>query len=689
MNLEKTFNDAVGAFQAGDLRRAEKVLKKLDSAAPNQHPVLHLRGLVALRDKRYKNAVHYLKRAVAMQASPDLLNALGSAHSGAGDTDAAVEVLSQVLSMQPGNPDAAYNLANALKAGDRHADALTHYQAAIAAEPGFADAYYNMGLSLGALWRFDEAVAAYRRCLEINPADAEAMKNLANALHRLGDNAGAAVLIEKVLAQLPDDADAHFNHANILQAQNAFDAAADAFERALALNPSVPGYTVNYSLLLKDLGEVDGAIERLRPVVRRDGVPHEAHSNLIFYMLNDPAFGADDIRAEAARWNARYCASLKPLAPAHANTPDPARRLKVGYLSGDLRRHPVGFFMEPVFAHHDKAAHEVYVFATHTVKDDLSGRIDAHTDAWHDVAHLDMQTLAQSIAAEGIDILVDLSGHAAHNRMQCLAHRPAPVQLLGGGLFCTSGLECADGFLSDRFQTPDGAEAYYTEPLIRLPDGYICYRPPDYAADVAPSPCLESGFVTFGCFNNLSKISAPAAALWADILNRVPQSRLLLKTTALSSARAQGRLREQFAALGIDEDRLLLEPGLPHEAFMAEYARVDIALDPFPYSGGLTTLEALWMGVPVVTLPGDTFAARHSLSHLSNLGLADLICDSAEAYAEKAVALAADAGALDALRQSIRPRMAASPIVDGERYTRNLEQVYRARWQAWCDARRA
>jgi len=689
MNLEKTFNDALGAFQAGDLRRAEKLLKKLDSAAPNQHPVLHLRGLVALRDKRFKNAVHYLKRAAAMQAPTDLLSALGSAHSGAGDTDAAVEVLSQVLSAQPGNPDAAYNLANALKAGERHADALAHYQAAIAAEPGFADAYYNMGLSLGALWRFDEAAAAYRRCLEINPADVEAMKNLANALHRLDDNAGAAALIEKVLAQHPDDADAHFNHANILQAQNAFDAAADAFERALALNPSVPGYTVNYSLLLKDLGEVDAAIERLRPVVRQGGIAHEAHSNLIFYMLNDPAYGADDIRAEAARWNARYCASLTPRAPAHANTPDPARRLKVGYLSGDLRRHPVGFFMEPVFAHHDKAGHEVHVFATHTVKDDISARIDAHADGWHDAAHLDMQALAGAIAEQGIDVLVDLSGHAAHNRMQCLAYRPAPLQFLGGGLFCTSGLECVDGLLSDRFQTPDGAEAHYSEPLIRLPDGYVCYRPPDYATNVAPLPCLENGLVTFGCFNNLSKISEPAAALWANILNRVPHSRLLLKTTALSSARAQARLREQFAALGIGDDRLLLEPGLPHEAFMAEYARVDIALDPFPYSGGLTTLEALWMGVPVITLPGDTFSARHSLSHLSNLGLTDLICDSAEAYVEKAVSLAADAGALDALRQSIRPRMAASPIVDGEGYTRNLEQVYRTHWQTWCAAQDA
>jgi len=689
MNLEKTFNDAVGAFEAGDLRRAEKVLKKLDSAAPNQHPVLHLRGLVALRDKRYKNAVHYLKRAVAMRASPDLLNALGSAHSSAGDTDAAVEVLSQVLSMQPGNPDAAYNLANALKAGARHADALTHYQAAIAAEPGFADAYYNMGLSLGALWRFDEAVAAYRRCLEINPQDSEAMKNLANAYYKLNDNENAAVHARGAVALNPDDADAHYNLANILQRQNAFDEAYSAFERAIVLDPAAATYKFNFAMLQKDLGEVDEGIACLRALNKTGTFPHEAHSNLIFSMLNSPAFDAGDIRKEAERWNTRHARPLAPKQVRHGNEPKPDRKLKVGYLSADLSQHPVGFFMEPVFAHHDKASYEVHVFSTNVREDKVTERLKGYADSWQNVAPLELPDLVETIRAQEIDILVDLTGHGANNRLRALACRPAPVQLLGGGLFCTSGLECVDGFLSDRFQTPDGAEAYYTEPLIRLPDGYVCYRPPDYAADVAPSPCLEDGFVTFGCFNNLSKISAPAAALWAGILNRVPQSRLLLKTPALSSVRAQERLREQFAALGIDEARLLLEPGLPHEAFMAEYARVDIALDPFPYSGGLTTLEALWMGVPVVTLPGDTFAARHSLSHLSNLGLTDLICDSAEAYAEKAVALAADAGALDALRQSIRPRMAASPIVDGERYTRNLEQVYRARWQAWCDARRA
>jgi predicted O-linked N-acetylglucosamine transferase (SPINDLY family) len=401
-------------------------------------------------------------------------------------------------------------------------------------------------------------------------------------------------------------------------------------------------------------------------------------------MANSPDYGPEEILKEAKHWNKMHALPLGAEAVSHANDPNLERRLKIGYLSGDLRQHPVGFFMEPVFENHDKAVFEVHVFTTQHKADDVTDRIKDHVDQWHDAAHLNPQALAEAIREEGIDILTDLTGHAAFNRYLTLARRPAPVQILGVGNFCTSGLDCVDGLLSDRFETPEGTDGHYSEPLIRLPDDFICYRPPDYAADVGPSPCLNNGYITFGCFNNLAKISGPAIALWAEILKQVPESRLLLKTMALASERARARLKSLFTVHGVSEDRILLEPGVPHRALFAEYGRVDIGLDPFPYSGGLTTIEALWMGVPVVTLSGETFASRHSTSHLNNSGLVELVCEDPVAYVSKVLEIAADFEALNALHLSIRPKLAASPILDSNRYTRNLERIFRQLWHEWC-----
>jgi len=685
LNLEKAFQDAAAAFEAGEFSRAERLLKKLDREAPGEPAVLHLRGLVALRDKKPKIAVKHLKQAVALAPTPDRLNALGSAYSQSEAYGDAIEILGRAVKQSPGDAATHFNLANALRHSGNPEASLPHYRAAVEIAPGFADAYYNLGLALAALWRFEDAVRAYDRCLAINPNDAEALKNKGNAFHSAGQTDQAVEQLEKACALAPGDADGFYNLANALKTAGEFDRAFEAFGKALALNPGEKSYTANFSALLKDLGEVDLAIERLQATDKGGGFSPIAHSNLLFCMCYSPDHDAGAILKEAKRWNKTHALPLAAKAVSHANAPDPDRPLKVGYLTGDLRTHPVGFFMEPVFENHDKTAFEIHVYATNRRADGVTGRIKGHVDQWHDAAALDPQGLADAVRDEGMDILVDLAGHTADNRLLTLARRPAPVQILGGGHFCTSGLDCIDGLLSDRFETPEGTDGLYSEPLIRLPDDYVCYRPPDYAAGVGPSPCLENGFITFGCFNNLAKVSGPAVALWADILGRAPDSRLLLKTAALGSARARDRLRSLFGDHGVSEDRLELEPGLAHEPFMAEYGRVDIGLDPFPYSGGLTTIEALWMGVPVVALAGETFAARHSTSHLMNAGLDDLICGEPTAYVDRALDLAADFDALNALRQSLRPALAASPILDGEKFTRNLEKVFRTLWQNWCE----
>ena len=684
MNLEKSFQDATAAFQDGDLDRAERLLEKIDHKASNQPAVLHLRGLVALRANKTKIAVKYLKQAVALSPTPDTLIALGSAYSQSGAFEDAIEVFGRAVKEAPSDATAVYNLGNALKNSGQPNEAIPHYQAAISIDPVFIDAYYNMGLALSELWKFSDAVSAYDRCLEINPNDVEAMKNRGNALYKIGEKKEAVEQIENVLSLNPGDADGYYNLANILHSQGKYDRAFSLYEKALNLNPGEKKYTFNFALLLKDLGEVETAIERLLSIRMEGELSSAAHSNLIFCMANSPDYGPKEILKEAKHWNKMHALPLGAEAVSHANDPNLERRLKIGYLSGDLRQHPVGFFMEPVFENHDKIMFEVHVFTTQHKADDVTDRIKDHVDQWHDAAHLNPQALAEAIREEGIDILTDLTGHAAFNRYLTLARRPAPVQILGVGNFCTSGLDCVDGLLSDRFETPEGTDGHYSEPLIRLPDDYICYRPPDYAADVGPSPCLNNGYITFGCFNNLAKISGPAIALWAEILKQVPESRLLLKTMALASERARARLKSLFTDHGISEDQLLLEPGVPHRALFAEYGRVDIGLDPFPFSGGLTTIEALWMGVPVVTLSGETFASRHSTSHLNNSGLVELVCEDPVAYVSKVLEIAADFEALNALHLSIRPKLAASPILDSNRYTRNLERIFRQLWHEWC-----
>ena len=582
---------------------------------------------------------------------PAALHMLGVLANQFGQNEIAVELITKALGLRPEIAEAHNNLGNSLQDLGRFGEAVESYRGALAIKPDYAKAHSNLGNVFTRLGKMDEAVQSYQGALNIKPDYVEAHTNLGNALQDLSLPEEAIESYQNALNHKPDHAEAHNNFGNVLKGLGELEDALACYQKALDINP---GYV-------------------------------EAHSNLIFCMANSSEYGPKEILEEARRWNKAHARPLAAQPISHANAPNPDRRLKIGYLSGDIRQHPVGFFMEPVFKNHDKSAFEVHVYATQHKSDQVTERIKGHIDQWHDAAHLTPQALAEAVRDDGIDIVADLSGHAAYNGYLTLARRPAPVQILGIGNFCTSGLDCVDGLLSDPFETPEGTDSHFSEPLIRMPDGFVCYQPPDYAPDVGPSPCLSLGYITFGCFNNLAKVSKSAIALWAEILKQVPESRLLLKNMALASNRASERLKSLFTSHGVSEDRLLLEPGLPHEPFMAEYGRVDIGLDPIPYSGGLTTIEALWMGVPVVTLCGQTFAARHSTSHLNNAGLEDLVTKSSADYVRKVLELSADFSALNALRQSLRPKLAASPILDGERYTRNLEQNLRQLWRQWCE----
>jgi predicted O-linked N-acetylglucosamine transferase (SPINDLY family) len=387
--------------------------------------------------------------------------------------------------------------------------------------------------------------------------------------------------------------------------------------------------------------------------------------------------------AESRRFAERLETSDQPCFVARPD--DPERRLRVGYVSGDFCRHPVGYFLDAVLSAHDPAAVEVYAYSNSAFADDLTDRLRGLAAHWRSLAGLSDAAAAALVAGDGIDILIDLAGHTARNRLPMFARRPAPVQATWLGFWSTTGLSAMDYILTDATTVRPAEESGYSERVLRLPGCRFCYTPPDYAPPPVPPPMLAGRGVTFGSFNNLSKIGPEVVRLWATVLRTVPGARLLLKWRSLLDPIARRRVIDAFAAEGIATDQLDLRGPSPHPAMLAEYGDMDIALDPFPFSGGLTSCEALWMGVPVVTLPGAAPASRQTLGFLRALGLDEWAAASTADYRRIAAALAADGHRLAAHRRDLRRRMAESALCDGPAFTRQVEAAYRAMWRRWCD----
>jgi len=682
---EQIFQTALEHFESGRLSQAEKLLRALHKDHPRVPDILHLLGLVMLQADRPGEAKKYLKKADKVApGSAEILTLLGCAYHREGRAKQAIGTLRDAVKAQPGYADAHYNLGLVLEETGDLDRAMVHYRDAIEADPDLAAAHYNLGLALKKTGQRDKAAAHYRKAIQAAPGEADALNALGVVLMELGELAEAREYLDQAVALQPDTAEYRYNLGNLLRKQDALTKATETYEAALELNPAYIEAINNLGFTFQDQGRIDDAFALYHHALTLDGNLASTHSNLIFCMNYSPKHDGEAILAEARKWNDLHAAPLARHIKPHRNEKDENRRLRLGYVSADFRKHPVGFFFEPVIGAHDGDAFETFCYAASDTDDAVTKRIRGHAGHWVNITGMDDGQAAERIRQDQIDILVDCSGHTGDNRLKVFARKPAPVQATGFGLFGTTGVEAIDAILTDPRETPEGSEALYSETVVRLPDGYVCYQPPDYAAEPSPPPFAGNGFITFGCFNNLAKVTPEVVALWSEILDAVPGSRILLKTSALDDPPARERYLGLFAANGIDGERVLLSGRDPHEKFIAAYGQIDIALDPFPYSGGLTTLEALWMGVPVITLAGETFAERHSASHLGNIGLGELVCDSQREYAACATGLAGDAKRLAGLRAGLRERMGASPVCNAGRYTRNLEAAYRSLWQQWC-----
>lgn len=530
----------------------------------------------------------------------------------------------------------------------RHAQAIEKFETAAALAPDDPIPLTLLGGALTRTTRLREAEAALRRAAELDPTNAQLRNDHGATLMRMHRHGEARTVLQSVIDEHGDDAHVLCNLANTTCCLGLQEEAVALARRAIALAPDT--LTPRRSLV--------------SALAYSDGIP-----------------GTDILAA------ARACSDCLPriAMPAFANPVDPDRPLTIGLLSGTLKTHPVGWLTIAGFEALDPAVFALVGLAHNTWSDLIARRFRAIMPDWHEIDVMNDEALAHKTRDLGIDILIEMGGYGEGSRMTACAHRLAPVQVKWVGMQShTSGLPEMDWMLTDRWETPPELAHLYTERLLCLPDGYVCYSPPPYAPDVAPLPALANGRVTFGCFNNLAKVTPRVIATWCSVLHRVKGSRFVLKTHQCTDLTTAERVRADFAAHGIAPERLELRGPSGHRAFVAEYNDIDIVLDPFPYSGGLTTCEALWMGVPTVTVPGEIFASRHSMSHLSNAGLADWVAPDIAAYVELAVAKASDIEALAALRLRLRAQVKASPLCDAPRFGRNLGAALRFAWQDWC-----
>ena len=636
-------------FRQGKRPEAIILFRRASELAPDNVELLTTLGTLLIEDRQFADAIVCLHRAIRLKPGyADAHNSLGYALYSLEKFPEAEFCCREALRLQPGNAAALINLGNIFRSTGRIAESLDAFREVLQTQPKLDRAWLNLGLVLLQTRRWPEAVDAFEHAVQLSPGLPLAHYNLAVARQQLGDYGPALEALTAALALDPNFVEAHLCMGNIRKDQGRLVEALACFSRALALRPDY----------------------------------HPAHSNMLF----TTAFMDDMTPAQIfdlhCGW-ARLQAGALPAPAPHLNRREPGKRLKLGYVSPDFRTHACAFFLEPLLAAHDATQVEVYAYAEVGQPDEVTARLASRVAHWRSTVGLSDEAVADLIRADGIDVLVDLAGHTAGNRLLALARKPAPVQLTYLGYPATTGLPAFDWRLTDGVTEPAGqSERYYTERLYRLPHSLWCYQPFADMGEVSALPALAGGGVTFGSFNNYAKVGPRVVALWASVLRAVPGSRLLMIT--VPAGEAQSALLAQFAGHGIGPERLELHGKLARTAYVAAFSRVDVALDPFPCNGGTTTCDALWMGLPVVTLVGERFLSRASLSVLTAAGWAEFAAADEAAYVACCVSLASDVAALAALRAAIRPRIAASPLMDAQGFARDIEAAYRDLWTQWC-----
>ena len=702
----------------GQVDDAIDAYRKALAVEPNAPEVVSNLGNALRQKGDIDGAIESFRRAVELR--PEFVEArinLAHALKESGKLDEAVEGYRKALEVRPEMVDGYVALGNTLQKAGRDAEAIESYRRAISLRPDTAEAWYGMGGALKHKGETDHAIAAYREAVRIRPTYADAYSNLGIALNEKGLVAESIAAYQSAIKHLPQSAEAYNNLGITLRNAGRPDEAVVALKQALSIRPDYPEALNNIALAYEELGDVEASIAsyqkalRLRPnfdyaqnnlanalkeagrldeaiATYREAAEYSTHpwvlGNLLFALHAHPDFGPAELYREHRKWNERFAKPLESLRKPHENDPSPDRRLRVGFVSPDLNQHPVGRFMMPLMQNLDRKQVEVFCYSDGRRVDWMAAEFERLADTWRKTLGMTDERVADLVRTDRIDILIDLTMHTKDSRLSVFAMKPAPVQATYLAYCGTTGVDAIDYRISDPYLDPPGTdERFYAEKTVRLPHSYWCYQAAPESGEVMPLPSATSGTITFGSLNVFSKVTPQAIATWGKILVNTPGSRMVLHS---KEGTHRERALELFRQAGVEAGRVRFVPRISGRDYFNLYGEIDVGLDPFPYPGGTTTCDALYMGVPVVTLKDRTAVSRGGFSILSNLGLRELVAESVDQYVELACALARDQGRLANLRSTLRGRMQSSPLMDASAFARGFEGVLGEAWREWCDS---
>jgi predicted O-linked N-acetylglucosamine transferase (SPINDLY family) len=639
--MSQLLDSAKQHHQAGRLGEAESLYRQAIAQKPDDLEAMHLLAVLLAQTQRATESVQMLRK---------------------------------ILTRRPDWAAAHGNLANVLVATGELEPAIAEYRRAVELSPQFVEAHSNLSNALRLAGRYEEAIAAARAALTIRPNHAPAFVNLGYALDARGDKSQAAAAYEKAISIRPDFAEAYSNLGTVYASLGRLDDGIAACRRAIALQPTLAEAHLNLGNALQATGRLDEALASFQKASDLNPSYLKAMTNRLFALYFHPGFDAAAIYREHQKLDQRFIQPLRGEIRKPANDRNPDRRLKIGYVSPDFYRHCQSFFTVPLLSNHDHANFEIVCYADVPKPDETTRRLRGYADEWRSTVGVSDEKVAEMIRGDGIDILVDLTMHMANGRAQVFARKPAPVQVTWLAYPGTTGISAIDYRLTDSHLDPVGLnDAFYAEKSIRLPETFWCYDPLTAEPKVNELPTLSSGRVTFGCLNNFCKVNEGTIRLWERVLKSVPNSRLILLCP-------EGEHRRKLSHLPIEfvEHR-------PREDYLKLYQRIDIGLDTFPYNGHTTSLDSLWMGVPVVSMEGATAVSRAAISQTNNLGMKDdWVGKTSEDFIKIAVRWASDLPRLSELRRNLRQKMEQSPLMDGKKFARNMEAAFRQMWRSWC-----
>jgi len=642
--LQQQISEAIKLHLSGRLAEAAAIYEQVLAQKPDHADALHLSGVAAHQTGRHETAVRLIEKAIAVTPKIAMFHYnLGAARHAMGQYEEAIGSYRQALALNPDYAEAYSNMGNSYLSLRKTKEAIACHQQAIRLKPDFADAYNNLGTVFNQLRRFEDALSCFQKVLELNPACFE-------VLHNIG---------------------------NVYKEESRLSEAAAWYRKALVIHPGHPEVLNNLGYVLQTQGKIPEAVVCFETAVQNKPDYAAAHSNRLFALNNIDHKNQDFLFQQHLAWDAQHGSGKKHASNSFSFSSDVVEKIHIGYVSPDFREHSVAYFIEPILMSHDRSRFSVTCYSDVPYPDDVTLRLKNLGWQWRDTFGVSDAQMFEQIRGDRIHILVDLAGHTANNRLTLFAQKPAPVQVSYIGYPNTTGLQAMDYRITDAIADPPGlTDHLYMEKLIRLPGSFLCYRPSPDAPDVSNLPAIENGGMTFATFNSRAKITDQTIQVWAAILHAIPGARLILKALALADTETRQLLSNRFEIFGIPPGRIAMVGHVPKKDHLSMYQQVDVALDTFPYNGTTTTCEALWMGVPVISLVGDAHVGRVGASILTHVGLDDFIADSAEMYIQKAVFWSRKLPELNTIRQELRDKMRTSPLTDAVFLTRSLETVY-------------